>query len=166
MKESGVPRLLERVSSHFGDRAFIIKLDRILQSLLNICFQEEQRLQGKDEQIVREIGGELEKLQFSNPAFAQLEVLRNYYSHKVAFDEADASELLRVTGEEGGAFNMRLGLETDASVARMIATARNRIYYWKAQFSNRLGINRTTEHAIKVIIWSYEHLIYQLKDGI
>jgi GTPase SAR1 family protein len=162
LKVSGVPQLRDLIISHFGHRAFLIKLGTVLRQINVACFLEIQKLEGKEQQIVAEISGYFEELQSQDHGFSELQILRNYYDQKLKFDSEEVKELLQVTGEYGTSCEEKLGLAKGSNFAQMLTLARARKRYWQEKAADIFESDRNSIAAAKVMARSYERIIYRL----
>lgn len=156
LEKTGIPELQQLILSHFGHRAFLIKLGKVLQDISATYFQQRQHFKGESLAILEKIAGEFDALQAKQHAFQELEVLRSYYDRKLDFDADEEKQLLAVTGEFGRSCGDRLGLDERATVAEMLPVACERMHYWIQRANDPLGCDRTTTAAAKVLSRSYE----------
>lgn len=162
LKRSGITQLHDLILSHFGRRAFIIKLGNILRQIDVACFQEKLHLTGELKRIVEEIGGNFEALKVQEHSFAELKILRNYYNKKLDFDDEEVQHLLQVTGEFGTFCGERLGLDQSATINEMLTVAREKMYYWQQRASDSLGSDGKSIAAAGVLARSYEKILYRI----
>ncbi|MGF1676588.1 MAG: dynamin family protein [Rivularia sp. (in: cyanobacteria)] len=162
LQHSGITQLRDLILSHFGHRAFLIKLGNVLRQVDIACFQQKQHLQGELRQIVEEIGGHFEALKIQEHGFAELQVLRNYYDKKLDFDNQELQHLLQVTGEFGTSCGERLGLDQSATINEMIPVAQEKMHYWQQRASDSWGSNRKSIAAASILARSYEIILYRI----
>ncbi|MFB2917248.1 dynamin family protein [Aerosakkonema funiforme] len=165
LQSSGIPELYDLIVSHFGNRAFLIKLNTGLQQIKAACFLECQRLEGVDCQLAAQIAGEFGRLEDDEHSLQELRVLRNYYDAKLNFSDADIEQLLAVTGENGTSLESRLGLAENTAVSEMISTAARRVQEWNQRTNDYLGADGQTIDAARVLAHSYERILYSLKHN-
>lgn len=162
---TGIPQLRELIISHFGHRAYLIKLGTALQKISVTCFRERQNFQGKQLQIIEKIAGNFEKLQTQEHGFSELQVLRNYYEKKLNFGEAEVKQLLQVTGEYGISCAERLGLYERATIEEMIPIASERMNYWRQKATDYFGNDSASLAAADVLARSYERILYRVQKA-
>ncbi|WP_013324392.1 dynamin family protein [Gloeothece verrucosa] len=167
MKKTGIPELRHLILSHFGHRAFLIKLGTVLGQITTAYFQERQRLKGTQLQILEEIAGQFDTLQAQEQAFQELNVLRSYYEKKLDFDEQEEKQLLQITGENGNSCGERLGMEQgeQATVTEMLLVAEERMRYWTQRANDYMAGDRATLAAAKVLARSYERILYRVQKA-
>lgn len=165
LEKSGITLLRNLILSHFGHRAFLIKLGVSLQQISVACFQEQRQLQGILRQIVEEIAGKFEALQAQEHAFQELAVLRSHYEGKLRFSPDEVQQLLEVTGEFGTSCGDRLGLGERATVTEMLPIAEERMYYWQQRADDYLGGDRATIAAAQVLARSYGRILYRVQKA-
>ena len=163
---SGVAELRQLIQSHFGNRAFLIKLNNCVQNLKQILFHEERRQTGPRQETVRTIAGWLGQLE-SNELFFQslreLETLRLLYEEgKLTLDPEEREQLLQVTGERGESCAARLGLSEDTSLKERQARAQSRMTHWRGRANDIFGSDADTVRAAEILAQSYERILYHI----
>lgn len=164
-ESSGVPQLNRLVSSHFGNRAFVIKLNTSLRQIAAACFREQHRQTGDAREIVEDIAGEFEAIEAQERAFTELRILRNYYEGKLAFDDDSVQQLLEVTGEYGTSCAARLGLGDAATLDDMVKVASDRTREWRYRADDPLVADRQTVHASNVLARAYERILNRVEQA-
>ena len=165
LKRSGLEQLRHLILSHFGHRAFVIKLGKALQDIAVIYFQHRQRLQGESLKILEEVTSKFDALQSKQHAFQELEVLRSYYQRKLDFNTSEEQQLLEVTGEFGISCGERLGLGERATVDEMLPRAEERMRYWHQRANDYMVGDRATLAAAQVLARSYERILYRVQKA-
>lgn len=163
LKSSGVPELKNLIISHFGHRAFLIKLNTALQDINLAYFQQRDKLPEIAREILEKIVGEFEQIEANDSGFAEFKVLRDYYDKKLDFDEAETEQLLQITGEYGTDISSRLGLKESCSQQDKIAMALKRMHYWQERASDYLGTEPNSIAAASILARSYEKILYEVK---
>jgi len=153
---SGMTSLRELIVSHFGNRALLIKLERVIAELRALCLRERNRVSGGDERAVLAVDDALDGLYVREHGFAELAVLRRHYDGALALDPPEVDELLRVTGESGTSVGERLGVEAGAAPGDLIAQAGRRVAYWSARAE--FATQKPTRDAARTLRRSYERL--------
>ena len=156
LEQSGMVRLRAAISAHFGNRAYLIKLQQMAADL---------RLQARtaDKAIAAALA-EVDGLVVNEPGFAELGVLRDYYRDQLNLTGAEAAELLQVTGEQGIWVTDRLGLDRQATLDEMYARARERLDYWKDRYDDP-ELSGATKSAARTLRRSYELLTYHIGEA-
>jgi len=162
---SGVSGLRKLVISHFGNRAFLIKLDTVLRRIASICFQGQNCYAGTDRAIVGEIAGKVEEIQTREHAFLELKVLRSHYEGKLGFDQDEVEQLLKVTGEHGASCGERLGLGERATVGEMVQVAEERRRYWQRRANDMFGSDAHTAEAAREIARSFDWILLHVTEA-
>lgn len=165
LEKSGLPALRDLIVSHFGHRAFLIKLSRVLQNLNAAYYQQRNQLHGEALPILEQVTGKLESLQSGEHTFQELEVLRCYYDGKLDFDEQEIQQLLEVTGEYGSSCGERLGLGERATVDEMIPVAQERMAYWQERANDSFFSDRATIAAARVLNLSYQRILDRVQKA-
>lgn len=159
---SGLPELTELITSHFGNRANLIKLSSGFKQIQRVCFQERQKLSGDERETIDEIAGMIEEIETSELAFQQLGVLRDYYEGKLEFTGEEILQLEAITGEKGRSLGERLGLAANASLEDMLTEADRQHRHWKYKVYDFGSINAETRRASQVLSLSCEQIIFNL----
>ncbi|MGB6297371.1 MAG: dynamin family protein [Rivularia sp. (in: cyanobacteria)] len=165
LQSSGVPELRKLITSHFGHRAYLIKLGTVLQQIGTAYFREVQNFEGKALEIIQKIGGKFEELQTQEHGFSELQVLRNHYENRLNFDDNEVQQLLYVTGEYGISCAQRLGLEECTSIEEMIPVARQRMNYWRQKAMDYFSNDSISIAAASVLARSYEGIFYRVQKA-
>lgn len=165
LKKTGIPELRQLILSHFGHRAFLIKLGTVLRQISVAYFQERKHLQGTSLQVLEEVTGKFEALKDKQQAFQELDVLRSYYENKLDFDPEEKEQLLQVTGEDGTSCGERLGLGERAIVDEMLPVAEARMRYWHQRADDFFASDRATIAAAKVLARSYGRILYRVQKA-
>jgi GTPase SAR1 family protein len=168
---SGLPRLKELILSHFGNRAYLIKLDTALRQIDIACFWARQResVQGLDREILKRVEATFGQLRDQEQGFSELSVLRDYYQGKLPFLEKEVQHLLQVTGEYGLSDRQRLGLSdvegelTESDLREMLKKARENAGYWRRRAIDP-GASSETQKATVILGDAYDRIGYQIME--
>jgi GTPase SAR1 family protein len=157
-ERSGLSAFRELLTGHFGNRADLIKLQRAFTVL-----QDQQRLMRpglppRARLMADDAMAEVIRMGFAEHAFEELAVLQRYYNGQLDFTDAEAAELLRVTGEHGTTPTARLGEPASVSAGALEARARERFAHWAAYTADP-SHSGPTRRAGQTIQRSYELLI-------
>lgn len=163
-EHSGLPAVRKLILSHFGNRAYLIKLSRVLNDLELAFIEIRSRVQGKEREVVADIAGKFQMIRQQEHAFEEIAVLGNYYENKLAFSRHEGEDLLQVTGEYGLAYHERLGMPKDATLPELLWMAQTRLTYWKEKMLD-CSFDRDTRRAAQVIAQSYNRLAYELSTS-
>jgi Dynamin family len=157
-ERSGLTAFRELLTGHFGNRADLLKLQRAMTTLR----EQQQLLRPALPPRVRLLSddaiAEVTRMDFAEHAFEELAVLRRYYDGQLDITDAEAAEVLRVTGEHGTTPNARLGLPASASAEVLRARARERFAHWAAYTADP-SHSGPTRRAGQTIQRSYDLLI-------
>lgn len=170
-EESGLPQLRQLILSHFGNRAFLIKLEGVLRQLLNITFRMRSSVSGQDLKIVEQVARIFEEIRAQQESLRELEVLRRYYDGKLDLSENEVQQLLQITGEFGTAYYQRLGITDEENIPTLErlqkaqAIAHQAIRHWQCKTQNP-GLNAETRDAAQKIVRAYEGIAYHLQEAL
>jgi hypothetical protein len=165
LKKTGIIELRQLIISHFGHRAFLIKLSKVLQDIAVAYFQHRARLPKESLVIFEAVTSKFDALQAKEHVFQELNILRSYYEGKLDFDAAEQRQLLEVTGEYGTICSDRLGLSKQTSIEEMLTVAQTRMHYWNQRANDYLGSDRNTIAAAKILTRSYEQILYRVQKA-
>ncbi len=171
LRSSGLPQLKDLILSHFGNRAFLIKLDTALRQIEIACFWARQRtsVQGTDREILKRVEAGFGQLRDQEQGFNELRVLRDYYQGKLPFTSDEVQQLLQVTGEFGLSDRQRLGLSntegdpTESELQETLKKARTYAGYWRRRAID-LGASREVEKASGILGDAYDHISYRTME--
>ena len=156
LEHSGMTRLRTLISAHFGNRAQLIKLQQTVTEL--------RRRSGTADRAMAAVTAEIENLALNEHGFAELALLRDYYRGLLTLTEAEAAEILRVTGEHGVWITDRLGLGRQATLDEMYHRAAQRLDYWRDR-SDDPELAGYTKLAAQSLRRSYELLVYHVGEA-
>lgn len=163
--ESGVDELRALILSHFGNRAFLIKLGTGIRQILLTCDATIRNSKDSERRVVEAIAGDFETLQSQEHSFKELELLCEYYKNRLLLSPEEVKNLLEVTGEFGLEIWKRLGTSKETSKNKNIRIAEERRLYWHQKSQDIMNLNESTLRATKVMVRSYEKLIYVLESN-
>lgn len=169
--ESGVPQLRQLLLSHFGNRAFLIKLEGVLRQILNTTFRIHSSVEGQDLAIVEQVATTFEEIRAQQEELRELEVLRKYYEGRLNFNEQEVQQLLQITGEYGTAYHQRLGISDEENIStierleKALSRTSQTIRYWQRRTQNP-GLNADTRDAAQKIVRAYERIVYHLQKAL
>ena len=158
-----MPALKKLIHAHFGNRAYLIKLDSTLRQIEVACFwaRQDKQIQGPDRAILQRVATRFEQLRAEEVSFHALQVLRDYYQGKLSSTEKEVQQLLQDPGEFGLSVHQLLGLDTGLGTQDLLATARTRANYWRTRTIDP-GASRETIVAAEVLANAYDRLLYQI----
>ena len=160
---SGVDTVSQIIRRHFGNRAFLIKLDYIFNRLWGMASGLCRKgLSATADSMCRRIIEDIDNLIQKEQAFCELKVLQDYYhGHFRFWDEEDEKQFLELTGEYGSGCSARLGMEETASIPKLRKTALERSKHWNS-IVNDFGTDPALADAASVIVRTCENLYYHL----
>lgn len=133
LEASGMGRLSELLTAHFGARAELIKVASSVRRGKAACSEYLPTLAGEKATLVRGIRERLEAIETEEPAFRLLQVLYDYYEGSMTLTPDEEEQLKQATGEYGPALDARLALQLDFQ--RLLATAEqralDRLWHWR-----------------------------------
>ncbi len=158
---SGISAFRDLLTGHFGNRADLIKLQRVIAAL-----QEQQRLMlssmpPRQRLRMDTAVAEVTRLGFAEHTFAELAVLQRHYDGLLELTDTEAAELLQVTGEHGSSLAARLALPEGATADMLLRRARERHAQWAAYTADP-SHSGPTRRAGQTVLRSYELLIDEI----
>ncbi|MCX7745511.1 MAG: dynamin family protein [Clostridia bacterium] len=164
-EKSGIPALANLIKQHFGNRAFLIKIRYIITRVKTLCYELEKcNTAGNPNAmyVCEFIRNEMEKMEVSEHAFRELEVLQLYYNNKVSLEDDEVTDLLNITGEYGYSCEARLGMTKGASIEELLKTARLKSELWNAR-ANQYGNSSFYEKTARVLARSCDVMVHHLQ---
>jgi hypothetical protein len=158
---SGISAFRNLLTGHFGNRADVIKLQRVIAALQD---QQQPILSAMPprQRLRADIAvAEVTRLGFAEHTFAELAVLQRHYDGLLELTDTEAAELLQVTGEHGSSVAARLGLPAGAAADMLLRRARERHAQWAAYTADP-SHSGPTRRAGQTVLRSYELLIDEI----
>lgn len=170
LEESGLPTLRKIILSHFGNRAFVIKLDGALRQIMTISLALRRRVEGQELALLKRVARTFEELATQQEELAELAILRSYYEGRLNLEEEEVQQLLQVTGEHGTAYWQRLGMETSDSCSTeellddALTLALEKHDYWRQRGIDP-GLDSATNRATLVMARAYERITHYIRQA-
>ncbi len=170
-KESGLSELRKLILSHFGNRAFLIKLESVLRAISTATFRLRSAVTGRDLETLKKISRDFEELSVQQEGVRELQVLRTYYEGKLSLNEDEVRQLLQITGEDGTAYWQRLGIQeeetipTEARLEREHEIALAHMRHWLHRLLDP-GLDRESRNAAQIIARAYERIAYHIQEAL
>lgn len=166
--DSGVARLRDTITNHFGNRAELIKLDSGLgdvSAVIDRLRLQAQRTRQPTDAVVATIADRVQEIRTRTLGFAQLSALSAYYSGEIEDLSADeATELLRCTGEYGLSVAARLGAAPDSPLADLETAVAARIDTWARRLLDGT-LDGASLSAARVVLRTYERLAERIRTA-
>lgn len=161
---SGVDRASKLILRHFGNRAYLIKLEYILRRLRTEAGRI-RHLNGVSPAAIRmceRIVEDIDALRDDEQMFKELAVLQAYYNGDFSFSDPEAErQFLEITGEYGYGCEARLGFSEPNAINVLKKEALTRSALWSA-LANDIGSPRAVNQAADVIVRSCDSMYYHL----
>jgi hypothetical protein len=170
---SGVNAVRDVITSHFGNRADLIKLAASLGRLEVERGKLRPAVSGAAGTTLSEIGRMLGQLRASEHGFRELDALHYHYKlradrrhgrGRAALDDDQAAEFLRVTGEHGLTCADRLGRPAASSTADLLQIAAERLAWWRQRAVDPT-IDRAILPLIEFLTIAYELLWHHVHEA-
>jgi GTPase SAR1 family protein len=165
---SGVKTAADMILQHFGNRAYLIKLEYIFKQLRHeihtfmLANAQDTSVDRVCERMLRDI----ERLQDEEQSFQELEVLQAFYNEEFTLADDPNGELLRtqflrIMGEDGSDCAARLGLERKSSISELKEEARRLTQTWN-RIANSVITRPSLRQAAETVVRSCETMYYHL----
>ncbi|MFC4120935.1 dynamin family protein [Nonomuraea zeae] len=165
LSRSGVADFRRLLTGHFGNRAEVIRQQRLIGQARGLRAELAARLRPRELSVLDAALAPVLDLELTEHAFRELAVLREHYEGRLELTGPQLEEVLRVTGEHGRAVPERLGLTAGAGRDQILARARERVAYWAG--AEAAGSHAgTTRVACQVIRRSYERILTQSEAAV
>ncbi|CAN5757460.1 50S ribosome-binding GTPase [soil metagenome] len=155
IETSGLDELRNLLEQHFTARAMSLKGRSALLSLRSCA----RKLSDLDRNAGRQLLGEIEQVEISTHAFAELRLLHMMLTGQIKLNDQEQAEVNRLTG--GGTLEQRAGLDPDATDEQIQQVALDGIARWRQRASSPL-LNRTEADAFEIAARSYEGIYAQV----
>jgi hypothetical protein len=156
---SGVDKVRERVHNHFGNHAYLLRLEFVLRRIEKLIgtIRRENRNNPDNAGVIHicnQIRDKLNEWQRREELlFMELSILRSYYTGAIIFTSPELEEqFMQITGEYGSNCEARLGYgEGSATVREMKNEVERRIGIWHG-ISNDLGAPAGMVRVAEVVV--------------
>ncbi|MBN2621943.1 MAG: dynamin family protein [Acidimicrobiales bacterium] len=154
VRRSGLVELREVLLSQFAQRRDVLKARSALLALESVL--------GEHPVPSREaLASELERITAAAHEFAEIRLLNALRANGIKVKPAEAEEMERLLGAEGGAVHTRLGLTPEADVSEVRRALGNAIGRWQRRAESPMS-SREVADAARVVIRSCEGLLVSL----
>jgi hypothetical protein len=154
VRRSGLNELKDVLLSQFAARRDVLKARSALLALEAVL--QEHRIPGRDV-----LATELERITSGAHEFAEIRLLNALRAGSIKVKPAEAAEMERLLGAEGGAIHTRLGLSPEADVSEVRRALTNAIGRWQRRAESPMS-SRDVADAARVVIRTCEGLLVSL----
>ncbi|MFE4831045.1 dynamin family protein [Streptomyces sp. NPDC056672] len=161
LRRSGVVRLGQVLTEHFGNRADLVKLDAAVQEMGELPALGGQGAEPWMRWRLEEAADQVTRLRLTEHAFRELALLRRVYDGSVVLTAQELSEVLRITGEYGDSPAVRLGLPADSGRSSLISAALRQQAYW-AGVDLDAARGPATAEAVRTVRRGYDLLLNRI----
>jgi hypothetical protein len=151
VRRSGLVELREVLLSQFAERRDVLKARSALLALESVL--HEHPTGGRDA-----MAAELERITAGAHEFAEVRLLNALRAGGVKVKPAEAEEMERLLGAEGGAVRTRLGLSPEADLSEVRRALQNAIGRWQRRAESPMS-TREVSDASRVLIRTCEGLL-------
>ena len=146
---SGLDDLRHLLEQHFTARAMALKGRSALASLRRTA----RELSSANRDAGRRLLGQIEQVEISTHAFAELRLLHMMLTGRISLTEEEETEVQRLTS--GGTLEQRAGLDPDATDEQIQHVALDGIARWRQRAASPL-LDRAAADAFEIAARSYE----------
>jgi GTPase SAR1 family protein len=164
LAQSNLEKLHEIVTSHFGNRAVLIKIRSALNAARAQAFTLGLQLRGPAQEFAQGLVRQIDSIQARETRFREFTVLEKYYRGALDLNPQDLSQLLEVTGEHGISCARRLGVCDDTPIRDLIALAVRRQSAWRLK-STDYWANEEVKETARVLVQSYGEIHGRLVEA-
>jgi hypothetical protein len=154
VRRSGLVELRDVLLSQFAQRRDVLKSRSALLALESVL--HEHRVPGGDV-----LASELERITSAAHEFAEIRLLNALRASGVKVKPAEAAEMERMLGAEGGTVHTRLGLTPEADLSEVRRALQNAIGRWQRRAESPMS-SREVADAARVVIRTCEGLLVSL----
>ena len=154
VRRSGLIELRDVLLSQFAERRDVLKARSALLALESVLHEHPT----PDGDV---LSSELERLTSAAHEFAEIRLLNALRAGGIKIKPAEAGEMERLLGAEGGAVHIRLGLPAEADVSEVRRALGNAIGRWQRRAESPMS-SRDVADAARVVIRSCEGLLVSL----
>lgn len=162
VRDSGVHHLGDLVAAHFGKRAYVIKLDRILsgvQEFLTAQSREAWRDAAAEAKLAH-VRDAVESITDRQQGLRDLAILRLIGQGQLTFTEADTDRIYRLV-EPGRSCADRLGLPPATPLAELATKASAEIQYWQSWRDNDIVLDAGTRDVARMLLRTAEDIYHR-----
>lgn len=154
VRRSGLVELRDVLLSQFAQRRDVLKARSALLALESV-------LQEHPTASRELLSSELERITSAAHEFAEIRLLNALRAGSIKIKPAEAGEMERLLGAEGGSIHTRLGLTPEADVSEIRRALGNAIGRWQRRAESPMS-SREVADAARVVIRSCEGLLVSL----
>jgi hypothetical protein len=160
-ERSGLTTLRRLLLDHFGHRADIIKLRRVIDDVAALPGRLAPSTDPRELDRLRGAAAEITRLG-QEPAFRELAMLRHYWAGELTFTAEEGEELHRVAGERGAGLADQLGLPADATPPELASASAARHGHWADAVLDPQYAGASHAAAV-VMLNAYDRITSQIK---
>lgn len=166
MEESGAEEFKKTLYNHFGNRAFLIKIEGIYQDIMREIGKTKSKISsGGEASLLSTIEQKVADL-FSTlvSGHREYETLRKLYDGTLRLDEETSKEMRRICGESGHSAPEMLGVPGGTSPSELLLGALNRERHWRKEIA--LEPDPDEREWMSVMLTAYSNLRNQIAKAI
>jgi predicted GTPase len=154
VRRSGLVELRDVLLSQFAQRRDVLKSRSALLALEAVL--HEHPVPGGET-----LASELERITSAAHEFAEIRLLNGLRAGGIRIKQAEAAEMERLLGAEGGALHVRLGLTPESDASEVRRALQNAIGRWQRRAESPMS-SREVADAARVVIRTCEGMLVSL----
>ena len=161
--DSGVQRIEDLVVSHFGKRAYLVKLDRILSGIRGtIAVYNQELSDGADADAnVTLVKNTVEDITDREQDLWAMEVLRLVGQGQLRLTPAEMSRMSRLV-EPGASCASRLGQPDGTPPAELVTIANAEVGHWRRLNNDVISFDSETREVIRLLLRAAEDIKFRV----
>jgi hypothetical protein len=163
VEDSGVQRIQDLVVSHFGKRAYLVKLDRILSSIRGVLtvYGSESPLDSDTDVSVARVRNTIEAITDREQGLWAMEVLRLIGQRQLKITITEMTRIIQLV-EPGASCASRLGRPEDTPAGDLLPLAIEEVSYWQRQNNDVISVDSETREVIRLLLRTAEDVKYRV----
>lgn len=162
---SGIKTVFKMLETHFGGKAFLIKVDTMLKYFKReLNFTKQNTQDDVLTNICDNILSDIDDIETTSLGFKELSALQDYYNGKITFSISEEEEdFKQIVGEYGKSCEAKLGVNDALTTSELKTIAYEKVKYWTAKTA-AFDITEKERRVAKIIERSYSVLYNHLNE--
>ena len=164
MGSSQVGQLRTVVRSHFGGRAYLIKVRSAFALIRQRAFQLSEQTSGAPAGSAARIAGRIDGILADELRMLEFSLLERFYRGTLPLDDNGVEQLLDITGEKGSSCAERLGQPKGTPVDQLLRIATQREQHWRTKAQDPF-LKLELQSVARVLAESYGEITNRLEEA-
>lgn len=162
--DSGVQRVRDLAVSHFGKRAYLIKLNRVLSGIREIIELHQRERSGPSDERVARVRDVIEEIADREQGLWAMDVLRLAGQGRLRLEPDDLDRLYRIA-EPGASCAARLSQPEGTPPSTLAPLARAEVQHWRQRSNDVAGVDADTRAALRMLLRTAEELRFRVDEA-